>query len=99
GAGRGEGRAGRPPDEQLGAIGRHAGSEPQRDARTEVEMTLQVGDRVEEQARSTERHARAGVIREVVHDEPSPRYRIQWDDGHESVYSPAAGSLNRLAAR
>ena len=53
-------------------------------------MTLQVGDRVEEQARSTDRHARAGVIREVVHEDPEPRYRIEWDDGHESVYTPAA---------
>ena len=59
-------------------------------------MTLQVGDRVEQQARSTERPARAGVIREVVHGAPSPRYRIQWDDGHESVYAPASGALNRL---
>ena len=59
-------------------------------------MTLTVGDRVEEQARSTGRSARAGVIREVVHEEPAPRYRIEWDDGHESVYSPAAGCLNRI---
>ena len=59
-------------------------------------MNLQVGDRVEQQARSTERPARAGVIREVVHGDPSPRYRIQWDDGRESVYAPASGSLNRL---
>jgi hypothetical protein len=24
---------------------------------------------------------------------PSPRYRISWDDGHESIYTPAAGAL------
>ena len=59
-------------------------------------MTLAVGDRVEEQARSTSRSARVGVIREVVHEDPAPRYRIAWDDGHESVYSPAAGCLNRI---
>jgi hypothetical protein len=59
-------------------------------------MALRVGDRVEEQARSTERAARAGVIREVVHEDPKPRYRIRWDDGHESVYTPAAGCLNRM---
>jgi Domain of unknown function (DUF1918) len=59
-------------------------------------VTLQVGDRVEQQARSTERPARAGVIREVVGADSSPRYRIEWDDGHESVYTPAGGSLNRL---
>lgn len=61
-------------------------------------MAFQVGDRVEEQARSTESPARAGTIREVVHGDPSPRYRIRWDDGHESVLTPAAGALNKLPA-
>ena len=36
-----------------------------------------------------------GVIEEVVREAPSPRYRIRWDDGHESVYTPAAGALRR----
>jgi hypothetical protein len=62
-------------------------------------MALQVGDRVEEQARSTARPARAGLIREVLHDDPRPRYRIAWDDGHESVLTPEAGCLNRLPVR
>jgi hypothetical protein len=22
-----------------------------------------------------------------------PRYRIRWDDGHKSIYTPAAGAL------
>ena len=61
-------------------------------------MALQVGDRVEEQARSTERATRTGTIEEVVHSDPSPRYRIRWEDGHESVYTPAAGGLHKLAA-
>ena len=60
-------------------------------------MALQVGDKVEEQVRSTERPARTGTIEELVHGDPSPRYRIRWDDGHESVYTPAAGSLHKLA--
>jgi hypothetical protein len=61
-------------------------------------MALRVGDRVEEQARSTVRSGRAGVIRTVVHGDPTPRYRIRWDDGHETVYTPAAGSLRREPA-
>jgi hypothetical protein len=59
-------------------------------------MAFRVGDRVKEQARSTERPARIGRIREVVHGDPSPSYRIRWEDGHESVLTPAAGSLNKL---
>ena len=60
-------------------------------------MALSVGDKVQEQARSTERPPRTGVIEEVVRGDPSLRYRIRWDDGHETVYSPAAGFLHKLS--
>lgn len=59
-------------------------------------MALLVGDKVEQQARSTERVTRRGVIEEIVHGDPSPRYRIRWEDGHESVYTPASGGLHKL---
>jgi hypothetical protein len=58
-------------------------------------MQLKVGDRIEVESESTERPARRGAIEEVVREAPSPRYRIRWDDGHESIYTPAAGSLRR----
>jgi Domain of unknown function (DUF1918) len=57
-------------------------------------MALKPGDRVVVETESTERPHHGGVIEEVVRDEP-PRYRIRWDDGHESVYSPAAGALRK----
>ncbi len=56
-------------------------------------MHLKVGDRVEVESESTDRPPRMGVIEEVVREAPSPRYRIRWDDGHESIYTPAAGAL------
>ncbi len=56
-------------------------------------MELKAGDRVIVESESTERPARTGVIEEVVRGAPSPRYRIRWDDGHESIYTPAAGAL------
>jgi hypothetical protein len=56
-------------------------------------MELKAGDRVKVETESTERPPRTGVIEEVVHGPPSPRYRIKWDDGHESIYTPAAGAL------
>jgi uncharacterized protein DUF1918 len=59
-------------------------------------MTFQAGDRVVAESESTERPARYGRVREVVHEDPGARYRIEWDDGHTSVYTPAAGAL-RLA--
>jgi Domain of unknown function (DUF1918) len=60
---------------------------------------MRVGDHIEEQARSTNRAGRTGVIREIIRADPAPRYRICWDDGHESVYTPAAGCLTRIPAR
>jgi hypothetical protein len=55
-------------------------------------MTFQSGDRVVAESESTNRPHRCGVVEEVVRDDPA-RYRIRWDDGHESVYTPAAGAL------
>jgi hypothetical protein len=56
-------------------------------------MTCSVGDRILVESESTERPARRGEIVEVVRDEPHPRYRIRWEDGHETIYTPAAGAL------
>lgn len=64
--------------------------------RREQGLTFQAGDRVVAESESTERPARYGTVREVVHEDPHPRYRIDWDDGRTSVYTPAAGAL-RLA--
>ena len=61
-------------------------------------MTFQSGDRVVAEAESTERRPRAGTVREVVREQPA-RYRIEWDDGHESIYTPAAGALKPERAR
>ena len=58
-------------------------------------MDLEIGDRVAAESETTERPARKGTVEERLGD-GSPRYRIRWDDGHESIYTPAAGSLQRL---
>ena len=55
-------------------------------------MKLEVGNRIKVEAESTERPSRTGVVKEVVSEAPSPRYLVQWDDGHESIYAPAAGA-------
>ena len=56
-------------------------------------MTFKVGDRVVAESESTQRAARAGTIREVLREDPSARYRVEWDDGHTTLYTPAAGAL------
>lgn len=57
-------------------------------------MAFQVGDRVVAESESTQRAPRTGTVLEVLRGDPSPRYRIEWDDGHESIYAPAAGALH-----
>ena len=56
-------------------------------------MTFKVGDRVIAESESTERAPRRGEVVEVVRGEPHPRYLIPCDDGHDTVYTPAAGAL------
>ena len=58
-------------------------------------MKLEAGDRVRVESESTERSARTGVVQAVINEARSPRYRIRWDDGHESIYTPAAGAVSR----
>ncbi len=56
-------------------------------------MAFEVGKRVVAESESTDRRPRSGVVEEVLRGDPSPRYRIRWDDGHESIYTPASGAL------
>jgi len=39
------------------------------------------------------------VIEEVLRGEPSPRYRVRWEDGRESIYTPAGGQLQATPKR
>ena len=55
-------------------------------------MHAKIGDRVVVETERASQTARHGVIEEVLQEEP-PRFRVQWDDGHESILSPAAGAL------
>jgi hypothetical protein len=56
-------------------------------------MAFEVGKRVVAESESTDRRPRSGFVEEVLRGDPSPRYRIRWDDGHETIYTPASGAL------
>jgi hypothetical protein len=60
-------------------------------------MQGKVGDRVVAEATSVNVPERAGTIEEVLSEQP-PRYRVRWEDGHETVISPSAGSLRVLSS-
>jgi Domain of unknown function (DUF1918) len=62
-------------------------------------MQFGVGDHVLAESESTARRPRRGIVEEVLREEPHPRYRIRWDDGRQTVYTPAAGALREAEAQ
>jgi len=54
-------------------------------------MSVHVGDRIVVESERTTQPSRAGVIEEVLHEDPS-RVRVRWEDGHTSILSPSDGA-------
>ncbi len=55
-------------------------------------MTARVGDRIVVESEKVGQAAREGEILEVIEASYGVRYRVRWDDGHESTIRPSAGS-------
>ena len=53
-------------------------------------MDARVQDRVVVESERAAQSGRAGVIEEVLAQDP-PRFRVLWDDEHTSIFAPAAG--------
>lgn len=66
-----------------------------------ITIVFEVGDRVMADISGRRRRSqlgamrprRRGIIEEVLRGEPNPRYRIRWETGGETTYSPANGGL------
>jgi hypothetical protein len=41
---------------------------------------------------------REGEVLKVIHGEMSVSYRVKWADGHETLFSPAAGTATIVRA-
>jgi hypothetical protein len=54
-------------------------------------MTARAGDGILVESKKVTQPGRRGVIEEVLQEEP-PRFRVRWDDGRTSIFTPAAGS-------
>ncbi len=52
-----------------------------------------VGDRVVMESERVGQAAREGEILEVLGTPSEVHYRVRWQDGHESIFFPSAGSL------
>jgi RimK family alpha-L-glutamate ligase len=74
--------------------------------RTEATMTKTVkgeppraGDEIVITGHSVGDAPRTATILEVLGEPDHPRYRVRWEDGHESIYFPGADALVRRPAR
>ena len=57
-------------------------------------MVSKVHDRIVVDSERVGQPAREGEILEVIEAEYGTRYRVAWEDGHESTIRPAAGSAH-----
>jgi Domain of unknown function (DUF1918) len=56
-------------------------------------MNAKTGDRIAVETERVGQPAREGEVLEVVEGAVAITYRIRWDDGHESLFTPAAGAV------
>jgi Domain of unknown function (DUF1918) len=49
------------------------------------------GDRIVVESERVTQPPRTGVVEEVIAETPT-RLRVRWDDGHTTVFAPAAGA-------
>ncbi len=55
-------------------------------------MAAHVGDHIILESEKVGRPAREGEILEVIPSAAHERYRVRWNDGHESTITPGGGS-------
>jgi hypothetical protein len=61
-------------------------------------MQAEAGDRILVEAEKVGQSTRNGIIEEVLAKDP-PRYRVHWEDGHTTVFTPSAGAVRIEAAK
>ena len=54
---------------------------------------MKSGDRIAVEAERVGQPEHQGEVLEVIEGETTVSYRVHWDDGHESLFMPAAGSI------
>ena len=61
-------------------------------------MSGKVGDRIVVESETVGTPSREGEILEVMATDAGTRYRVRWQDGHESVFTPEAGAARVIPA-
>jgi hypothetical protein len=60
-------------------------------------MKARVGDHIVIESERVGQADREGEILEVIEASYGTRYRVRWEDGHESTIRPSAGSARIIA--
>ena len=61
-------------------------------------MTGKVGDRIVLESERVGQAVREGEILEIIEASYGTRYRVRWEDGHESTVRPSVGSARIISA-
>ncbi|MGH2724272.1 MAG: DUF1918 domain-containing protein [Actinomycetota bacterium] len=61
-------------------------------------MSGKVGDRIEIESETVGAPPREGEILGVIEGQAGVRYRVRWDDGHQSVFTPGGGAARIVPA-
>jgi hypothetical protein len=59
----------------------------------------EVGDRIQVESEQVGKPSREGEIIEVIQGQVAVRYRVRWEDGHETIFSPGTGAARILPSR
>jgi len=62
-------------------------------------MVAKVGDRILVESESVGTPTREGKVLEVISGEVGVRYRVRWEDGHETVFTPSGGSARIISKK
>jgi translation initiation factor IF-1 len=69
-----------------------------RDEEVSRKMTARAGDLIAVESERVAQAARRGVIEEVLQQQPA-RFRVRWEDGHTSIFTPSAGAAKIEAGK
>lgn len=60
-------------------------------------MQAKVGDHIVVESETVGTPTRQGEVLEVIRGEVGVRFHVRWEDGHETTFTPSAGSVRVLA--
>ncbi len=62
-------------------------------------MVAKIGDRIVVESESVGTPTREGEVLEVIEGEVGVRYRVRWQDGRQTVFTPSGGAARIVPRR